>query len=54
VVAYRIQTRHFSQRIAAFPHDPFDRMLIAQAPAENLTVVTKDPNFPPYGVATVW
>jgi len=43
--------------VSVLPHfhgDPFDRMLIAQALAENLTAVTKDPNFPPYGVATVW
>ncbi len=34
--------------------DPFDRMLIAQALTENMTVVTKDPNFPLYGVEVVW
>ena len=34
--------------------DPFDRMLVAQALTENLTVVTKDPNFPLYGVEVVW
>ena len=34
--------------------DPFDRMLIAQALTENLTVVTKDQNFPLYGVETIW
>ena len=37
------------------PHnDPFDRMLIAQAAAECLTVVTVDPVFEDYGVGTVW
>jgi PIN domain nuclease of toxin-antitoxin system len=37
------------------PHnDPFDRMLIAQAAAERLTVVTVDPVFENYGVETVW
>ena len=30
--------------------DPFDRMLIAQAIAEQLTVVTADPHFAAYGV----
>ena len=30
--------------------DPFDRMLIAQAQEENLTVVTHDKAFEPYGV----
>ena len=31
--------------------DPFDRMLIAQAFAEGLTVVTRDKRFEDYGVA---
>lgn len=30
--------------------DPFDRMLIAQAQAEGLTIVTHDPQFKPYQV----
>lgn len=34
--------------------DPFDRMLIAQAQAEGLTLVTHDRAFEPYDVATVW
>ena len=35
------------------PHhsDPFDRMLIAQARLEGLTLVTRDPRFAEYGVA---
>lgn len=34
------------------PHhrDPFDRMLIAQAQLEGLTIVTRDPVFADYGV----
>jgi PIN domain nuclease of toxin-antitoxin system len=31
--------------------DPFDRMLIAQAIAEGLTIVTRDKRFDDYGVA---
>ncbi len=30
--------------------DPFDRLLISQANAENLTIVTEDPNFSKYQV----
>lgn len=30
--------------------DPFDRMLVAQALAEELTLVTRDPRFEAYGV----
>jgi PIN domain nuclease of toxin-antitoxin system len=33
--------------------DPFDRMLIAQAQLESLTIVTRDPRFGPYAVATM-
>jgi PIN domain nuclease of toxin-antitoxin system len=38
------------------PHhdDPFDRMLIAQAQAESLTCVTRDPAFALYDVNTLW
>jgi PIN domain nuclease of toxin-antitoxin system len=32
-------------------HDPFDRMLVAQAQLEGLTIVTRDPRFEPYSVA---
>lgn len=41
---------------AALPlhhRDPFDRMLIAQAKVENLTIVTRDRRFAEYDV-TVW
>ena len=34
--------------------DPFDRMLIAQARIEDLTVVTKDPAFARYKVPVCW
>jgi PIN domain nuclease of toxin-antitoxin system len=34
-------------------NDPFDRMLIAQAAAEQLTIVTRDARFTPYGVPTL-
>ena len=33
--------------------DPFDRMIIAQASAEGLTIVTSDPEFHAYGVPTL-
>ncbi len=37
------------------PHkDPFDRMLIAQAQAENLTIVSNDAVFDRYGVRRLW
>ncbi len=33
--------------------DPFDRMLIAQARLEDLTIVTRDPRFKRYEVSTM-
>lgn len=43
--------------VADLPHhhgDPFDRMLIAQAREEGLTVVTHDRRFAPYDVPVLW
>jgi len=43
-------------RAAALPlhhRDPFDRLLIAQAFAEGLSLVTRE-NFAAYGIATLW
>lgn len=34
--------------------DPFDRIIIAQGVAENLTILTRDGNFSKYGVLTLW
>ena len=37
------------------PHqDPFDRMLVAQAQAENIPIVSKDVVFDAYGVRRLW
>jgi PIN domain nuclease of toxin-antitoxin system len=44
-------------RVLALPlhhKDPFDRLLIAQALEESLTIVTKDSLISVYGVATLW
>lgn len=35
-------------------HDPFDRLLVAQALAERMPVVTRDRVFKKYGVDVVW
>jgi PIN domain nuclease of toxin-antitoxin system len=42
---------------AALPHhhrDPFDRLLIAQAQVEQVSVVSADPAFDLYGVRRLW
>jgi PIN domain nuclease of toxin-antitoxin system len=44
-------------RVAALPlhhNDPFDRLLIAQAQVESLTIVTSDRQFAAYGISVVW
>jgi PIN domain nuclease of toxin-antitoxin system len=45
-----------AERVAALPthhRDPFDRLLIAQAAVEDLTLVTRDPVFQQYPVAII-
>lgn len=42
------------ERLPFVHRDPFDRMLIAQASVEGLTIVTRDPHFPEYGVPILW
>ena len=34
--------------------DPFDRILIAQALEENLTILSSDSKFPLYGAPVIW
>jgi PIN domain nuclease of toxin-antitoxin system len=51
-----IALRH-TEQLAALPahhSDPFDRMLIAQAQVERVTLVTHDRQFKPYDVHIVW
>jgi PIN domain nuclease of toxin-antitoxin system len=43
--------------VAGLPHhhrDPFDRLLAAQALAEDLSIVSADPVFRRYGVTRIW
>jgi len=34
--------------------DPFDRLLVVQAMHHSLTIITRDPIFPRYGVLVLW
>lgn len=46
-----------AQRAGSLPgphRDPFDRMLIAQAQAEDLPLITVDPVFGSYGMKVIW
>ena len=40
-------------KLPMYHKDPFDRMLIAQAQAEGLQIITKDEHFPSYGVSLI-
>lgn len=42
------------ERLPFHHTDPFDRLIIAQAQTEQLTVVTKDAVFGKYGVEVIW
>ena len=41
-------------RLPAIHGDPFDRLIISQAIAENLVIITKDETIPLYDVKVVW
>lgn len=41
-------------RLPFHHRDPFDRLMIAQAKAEEMTLVSCDPSFAAYEVATIW
>lgn len=47
---------HYQFLLTLAPHhgDPFDRLLIAQAMVENLTIISRDPHFSAYGVPLLW
>jgi PIN domain nuclease of toxin-antitoxin system len=40
--------------LPGYHKDPFDRMLIAQAQAENLAIISNDQVFDQYGVRRLW
>lgn len=51
-----VSFRHAMTAGALPPHhgDPFDRMIVAQAQCEGLTVVTRDGRIAAYGVPVLW
>jgi len=56
IVILQIETEYL-KKIAALPQihkDPFDRLLIATAIAEDLTIITADENIQKYDVSWVW
>ena len=54
---YLPPTEYDAEAIKALPDihkDPFDRLLIAQAIENDLTIVTTDSKIPLYNVKTIW
>ena len=51
-----IHLPHVAVAIGLPPHhgDPFDRMLVAQAMAEEMTIVSHDRQFEAYGMPILW
>ena len=51
-----IERRHIDGILALPDHhrDPFDRLLVAQADAEDLGIVTTDPHIARYDVPVIW
>jgi len=45
---------HEHRRLPFHHNDPFDRLVIAQALAEDMTLVSCDGEFPAYGVKLLW
>ncbi len=52
--AARLQGLPFPRVAGKLHRDPFDRLLAAQALDERIPIVTRDPAFAAYGVATIW
>jgi PIN domain nuclease of toxin-antitoxin system len=56
IVLLRITVAHASA-LVNLPHhhrDPFDRILVAQAQVESLSIVSGDPALDAYGVSRLW
>ena len=54
---YLFPTEYDAEEIKNLPDihkDPFDRLLIAQAKENELTLITRDKNIPLYEIRTIW
>jgi len=55
-LALPVEREHLQRVTRLPPHhkDPFDRLLVASAIAENMTLLTADENIPMYDVTCLW
>ncbi len=54
LLAITAEHAYATRHLPLHHRDPFDRLLIAQAQAEHLPIVTGDPVFPAYDVRVIW
>ena len=54
ILPIRYEDTRVLTTLELFHKDPFDRILIAQAIQNNLTMITKDSNFGAYHVKIIW
>jgi PIN domain nuclease of toxin-antitoxin system len=54
VLPVRVAHMDHLDALPEWHRDPFDRILVAQALAENYTLVSRDGALAPYGAAVVW
>jgi PIN domain nuclease of toxin-antitoxin system len=54
VLAVTLAHMRALERLPHIHRDPFDRMLVAQAQANSLTLLTIDADIPLYDVSTLW
>ena len=53
-LAVRFTHAEITRTLPSLHRDPFDRMLVAQAIVEGLTIVTRDPLVAAYAVPSAW
>ena len=53
-VVITMQHGQVAGNLPRYHEDPFDRMLIAQAQVNNLTIITHDKQFKHYDISVIW
>ena len=54
ILSVELHHVYILRQLPLHPHDPFDRLLIAQAKAEQMRLVSADSQFAPYLVDVLW
>ena len=54
VLPITVEHAEAQSRLPRHHGDPFDRLLVAQAQVENMTLISVDLAFDPYGISRLW